>query len=67
MAWNSNQYPEDMQHLSDNVRLKAIEIANKLLAQGVQDTRAIPIAISQAREWRRNTRTNSPEFISPRR
>jgi hypothetical protein len=67
MAWNSKEYPEDMRHLSDIVRRKAIEIANKLLAQGVQDTRAIPIAISQAREWHRNTRASSPVFISPRR
>lgn len=67
MAWNSKEYPEDMRHLSDNVRQKAIEIANQLLAQGVQDTRAIPIAISQAREWQRNNRTSSPEFISPPR
>ena len=65
--WTENEFPSDMRHLSQRVRAKAIEIANHLIAQGYQESKAIPIAISQAREWSRLTRERSPEFTIPRR
>lgn len=40
-----------MRHLSDEVSLKAIEIANALLAQGMEEGKAIRIAISTAKKW----------------
>ena len=67
MYWTKQEYPADMRKLSENIREKAIEIANDLLAQGYHEMKAVPIAIAQAREWHRNTRTHSPEFTSPRR
>ncbi|MBS0318123.1 MAG: hypothetical protein JSR49_13455, partial [Proteobacteria bacterium] len=38
-------------HLPEPVRLKAIEIANALLADGMDEGRAIRIAIAKAKEW----------------
>jgi uncharacterized protein YdaT len=43
-----------MEHLPDEVRDKAIEIANALLAEGMDDGRAIRIAIAKAKEWARH-------------
>lgn len=40
-----------MLHLSPIVREKAIEIANALLAEGMEDGRAIRIAIARAKQW----------------
>lgn len=40
-----------MRHLSDEARHKAIEIANALLAKGMEEGKAIRIAIATAREW----------------
>ena len=65
MYWTKNEYPSDMRHLPERIREKAIEIANELQTQGYQEMKAIPIAIAQAREWWRNTRSHSPEFSMP--
>jgi uncharacterized protein YdaT len=65
--WTKHEYPSDMRHLSERVREKAIEIANRLMSQGYQEAKAIPIAIAEAREWSRMTRERSPEFAVPRR
>jgi uncharacterized protein YdaT len=65
--WNMREYPSEMRNLSERVREKAIEIANTLMTQGYQEAKAIPIAISQARDWSRNTREHSPAFDVPRR
>lgn len=51
MPWNAEVFPASMRHLSDEVRHKAIEIANALLAQGMEEGKAIRIAISTAKEW----------------
>ncbi len=40
-----------MQHLSEVTRIKAIEIANALLAQGMDEGKAIRIAIVKSKEW----------------
>jgi uncharacterized protein YdaT len=40
-----------MQNLPRPVRLRAIAIANALLAKGMDEGRAIRIAIAQAKRW----------------
>lgn len=52
MPWDTNDYPAAMKNLDQVVRKKAIDIGNALLDSGYSDDRAIPIAISQAKEWR---------------
>lgn len=51
MPWNTEDFPASMQHLNEEVREKAIEIANALLAKGMEEGKAIRIAIATAREW----------------
>ncbi|MBI5717245.1 MAG: hypothetical protein HZC37_06110 [Burkholderiales bacterium] len=51
MPWNAEDYPASMRHLSAAARLKAIEIANALLDEGMEEGMAIRIAIAKAREW----------------
>lgn len=51
MPWTIERYPVSMRHLPQAVRGKAIEIANALLADGVDEGKAIRIAIAKARQW----------------
>lgn len=51
MPWNTNDYPASMKNLDNVVRKKAIDIGNALLDSDYPEDRAIPIAISQAKEW----------------
>jgi uncharacterized protein YdaT len=51
MPWNADYYPASMRHLSPAVRAKAIEIANALLAEGMEEGKAIRIAIAKAKQW----------------
>ena len=51
MPWNEQHYPASMKHLSPIVRMKAIEIANALLEEGMDEGKAIRIAIAKAKEW----------------
>jgi uncharacterized protein YdaT len=53
MPWTPWRYPPSMLHLSAPAREKAIEIANALLAEGMDEGRAIRIAIAQAKAWAR--------------
>ncbi|MFO1435800.1 MAG: hypothetical protein U1F34_05370 [Gammaproteobacteria bacterium] len=53
MPWTQNNYPAAMEHLREAVRIKAIEIANALLADGRDEGTAIRIAIVKAKEWAR--------------
>jgi uncharacterized protein YdaT len=48
-----DDYPTSMRHLSEVTRAKAIEIANALLAEGMDDGRAIRIGIARAEDWAR--------------
>lgn len=43
---------------------KAIEIANKMIQEGYEENRAIPIAISQAKEWKKNATEKEVENFS---
>jgi uncharacterized protein YdaT len=54
MPWSSNRYPTSMRKLPAAVRFKAIEIANALLAQDGDESRAIRIGIAQAKRWARS-------------
>ncbi|MBM7648515.1 uncharacterized protein YdaT [Bacillus ectoiniformans] len=49
MPWSKNDYPDSMKNLPDEVRDKAIEIANALLEENKDEGRAIAIAIDRAR------------------
>ncbi len=51
MPWTEDDYPVSMKNLTPEVRQKAIEIANALLAQGYAEGRAIAIGTKQAEEW----------------
>lgn len=51
MPWTAEHYPPAMQNLPLLIRLKAIEIANALLAEGMEEGRAIRIAIAKAKQW----------------
>ena len=51
MPWNADRYPASMRNLPAPVRAKAIEIANALLDEGMDDGRAIRIAIAKAKAW----------------
>jgi uncharacterized protein YdaT len=51
MPWNSDDFPIAMKHLPPLVREKAIEIANALLEDGMDEGKAIRIAIAKAKEW----------------
>ena len=53
MPWSEDYYPTSMRHLSEVTRSKAIEIANALLAEGMEEGRAIRIAIAGAAAWAR--------------
>jgi len=56
MPWTTKDYPASMRNLSEVTRAKAIEIANALLAEGMDEGRAIRIAISRAEQWARRRR-----------
>lgn len=55
MPWSEKNYPAAMKNLTEEVRGKAIEIANALLEEKDYDEgKAIPIAIARAEEWAKN-------------
>lgn len=51
MPWSKDDYPASFKNLNDDVRDKAIEIANALLEDGYKEGRAIPIALSKAKQY----------------
>ncbi len=54
MPWNMKDYPVAMKNFEPLLRKKMIDIANAMLANGYDDNQAIPIAISQAKDWYEN-------------
>lgn len=54
MPWTKTDYPDSMKNLAPRIRKKAIEIANALLEDGMEEGSAIPIGISKAKEWNEN-------------
>jgi len=51
MPWSAQRYPPSMRRLAPEVRLKAIAIANALLAEGMDEGLAIRVAIAKAKQW----------------
>ncbi|GEM02705.1 Uncharacterized protein YdaT [Halolactibacillus halophilus] len=51
MPYTKNDYPSAFKNFDEPKKLKAVEITNQLLADGYDKDEAIPIAISQAKEW----------------
>jgi len=51
MPWNALDYPASMRYLSKPAREKAIDIANALLDEGMDEAKAIRVAIVKAKEW----------------
>lgn len=49
VPWNRWDHPASMRHLSEPVRLEAIAIANALLRDGMDEGKAIRIAIAKAK------------------
>ncbi len=49
MPWSKKDYPDSMKNLPEDIRAKAIEIANALLEDGYEEGRSIAIAIDRAR------------------
>jgi uncharacterized protein YdaT len=54
MPWKSAYYPTSMKNLPPVLRGKAIEIANALLEEGMDEGKAIRVAIAKAKEWARS-------------
>ncbi|NEQ30633.1 MAG: DUF2188 domain-containing protein [Leptolyngbya sp. SIO4C5] len=54
MPWTYSDYPTSMKNLATETRHKAIDIANALLDEGYDESRAIPIATAQAEKWAAN-------------
>ena len=53
MPWSAEYFPPSMKNLPHVVREKAIDVANALLDEGMDDGTAIRIAIARATEWSR--------------
>ncbi len=51
MPWTQDRYPPAMRRLPLEMRLKAIEIANAMLAEGYDEGQAIRMAIAAAKKW----------------
>lgn len=51
MPYTKKDYPDSMKNMKEISRFKAINILNAMLKDGYDESRAIPIAISQAKEW----------------
>jgi uncharacterized protein YdaT len=56
MPWNEYYFPVSMKNLPPAVRDKAIAIANALLAEGMEEGKAIRVAIARAKQWARTHR-----------
>jgi len=51
VPFDRRDFPNSMKNLDKEVRDKAIDIANAMIEEGYEEKNAIPIAISQAKEW----------------
>lgn len=54
MVWSACDFPPPMQRLSEGARAKAIGIGNVLLTDGLEEGRAVQIAIAIAEAWARH-------------
>ena len=51
MAWSKDAYPEPMKDLQEDVRSRAIDIANQLLEEGMDEAGAVSTAMDRAMAW----------------
>jgi len=51
MPWHNGNYPPSYRHQPVRLRQKAVEIANNLLMNGVDEAHAIEIGLRKAREF----------------
>lgn len=51
MPWTKKDYPVSLKNFMAPVRNKAIDIANALLADGNDESKAIAISTAKAEEW----------------
>lgn len=51
MPWDMNDFPSSLKNLDKSTRKKALDIANALIDEGYDESRAIPIATTKAKEW----------------
>ncbi|MGF7214651.1 uncharacterized protein YdaT [Spirosoma lacussanchae] len=51
MPYTKKEYPDSLKFFMAPVRNKAIDIANALLADGSDESKAIAIATAKAEEW----------------
>ena len=51
MPWTADQPPPSMRNLPPKVRRKAVEIANALLRERMDEAKAIRIVTAKARAW----------------
>ncbi len=52
MTWTHTHYPAALARLEENIRAKAISMANALAAQGFTDQEAVRIALGRVEMWR---------------
>ena len=60
--WTKDNYPDTFKNLEEQVRNKAIEIANSLLEQNYDKGRAIATAINQEKKWAENDTDLTEDF-----
>ena len=65
MPWTKTDYPASLKNFMAPVRNKAIEIANALLNEGMEEARAIPIATARAEEWAANRQLKIRKDTAP--
>lgn len=63
MPYTRSDYPNTMKNLKRVIRIKAIDILNAMLKEGYKEENAIPIAISQAKEWNKNAQQSEIEDL----
>jgi uncharacterized protein YdaT len=62
--WYNGNYPASYQHQPVRLRQKALEIANSLLAAGIDESVASDIGLRKAREFFR-TQRNTDNRVDP--
>ncbi|MFC4353956.1 DUF2188 domain-containing protein [Chryseomicrobium palamuruense] len=59
MPWTKSDYPDSMKNLDAAIRNKAIEMANAMIEDGMEEGRAISIATAKARDYVNGTDDSS--------
>lgn len=59
MPWYNGDYPPSYKNQPLKLREKAVEIANALLKEGVEEGIAIATGLKRAREFFRNEKNNT--------